>query len=177
MEVDTYAGITEKQANGMLRVVIETKANIARLCASAVEEKEAFLEAHEEKLASYDAEEKNKTESLIRMLQKYILEHPHSRHLKTKSSLSLYAGTMEIKKPKGKFERDKDFLESWMQAYRDDLVTTETKEVMKFDWEGLKKELEVTPIPGGYEIKDPISGRSVEGVVFIEGEPVFEIKL
>lgn len=171
---EIIGGLTERQANGMLRKLIQIKSNVQRLRESAEEEKTRFLEEHEKKLSGYAETEQKDTEYLIGQLTKYILEHPNSEHLKTKSKLELYAGKIALKRKDPTLNKLDRELKPWLKRNHPEFVLTETKDVEKLNWAGFKETLQPKCVDGQWKVFDS-EDNEVEGVAFVEHEPELEI--
>ena len=139
-----------------------------------LEEKKTFLEEHEEKLSGYTETEQKDTDFLIHSLIRYILEHPNSEHLKTKSKLELYAGKIALKKKDPTFNKTDKELKPWLKKHHPEFVPTETKTVEKLDWAGFKEMLKPKADDNGWRVFDK-DDNEVEGVNFVEHEPELEI--
>lgn len=156
-------------ANWAIRKIGKENARFDRLIASGEEEiaeLQAEIDLIHQKIENYHARKESQTSWLKYNLRMFMLNHPDTRFLKSKTELELVRGFIRIKKSQPKVLRPKELaedLKAWVKKKREKFFKSETVVKESVDWVNLKKEVEIRPETG--DVYDPETKEVIPGLV------------
>ena len=125
------------------------------------------LDAQEQEI---DTRLENQTRYLKGLLEGYFRSGVKAKETKTQSSYKLLTGTLVMKKPTYKYERDDAALINWIHdAGKEEYIET----VEKLKWSAMKQNL----VFDQDTVYDPETGAIVDGITAVIEPERFEVKL
>ena len=145
-----------------------------------IDELKKEIAAFEDNIADCQAKKERDAEWFKWNLRLFLLNHPDTKDLETKTELIVARGILRINKPAPKITRPKaeaSKLNAYVKKHRKDFyrIETETKTKEIVDWAGLKKEVQIRADTA--DVYDPETKEVIPGIVVEVRPQTFSVEV